>query len=95
MHRSKLHPYSINSSAREQRRRDFRDNGSLNLSEQSHPENFRITRLDLLALRFHRGRIALHSLDRGERRPSRLVFHLGVEGAVSEIDEDLLTLEAE
>src|SRR6476660_3183924 len=42
-----------------------RHGGAERISAQSHPEYFRVARLNLLALRFHRGWIALHGLDRG------------------------------
>src|SRR5262245_9050443 len=63
-------------------------------SGQLHSENPCVARLDLLALRLDRRRVALHALDRRERWASRPVLHLCMKGAMSEVDEDLLTLDA-
>src|SRR5262245_34880988 len=60
----------------------------------SHPENLRVARLDLLALRLHGDRVGFHGLDGREGRAAGAVLDLRVERAVGEIDEDLLALDA-
>src|SRR6202030_1352174 len=64
-------------------------------AQVSYPENGGVARLDLLALLLDCGGVALHQLDRGERRAPGLLLDLRVERMPSGLDEDLLALRAE
>src|SRR6266480_1648794 len=60
---------------------------------RSHLEKFGIARLDLLALRQHRGGIRLEQFQRGQRRMAGLFLDLRVKRAMREIiDQQLLSL---
>src|SRR6266446_8426283 len=60
---------------------------------RSHPEKLGVARLDLLALRQHRGGIRLEQFQRGQRRMAGLFLDLRMERAMREIiDQQLLSL---
>ena len=62
----------------------------------SHLENLAVARLDLLALRQHRGGIGLQQLQRRQRRAARLLLDLRMERAMRVIvDQQLLAFRAE
>src|SRR5229473_5445281 len=60
---------------------------------RSHPEKLGVARLDLLALRQHRGGIRLEQFQRGQRRVAGLFLDLRMKRAMREIiDQQLLSL---
>src|SRR6266581_7043085 len=70
-----------------------RDSERFRRCDRSHLEKFGIARLDLLALRQHRGGIRLEQFQRGQRRMAGLFLDLRMKRAMREIiDQQLLSL---